>query len=144
MPPFGQDDKTHAMHVLSVLDCAKAFVAAVSRTGGIEALLKLNMDPSQLDVRDALHVMFTETSKLQVYEARARARGTLTQLDDAQLASAIQDVRQRRVLSAGEQETVEATPETITEMFSLDEPEPVKPAEAPPTDPSKPGDSFSL
>lgn len=146
MPPFGRDDTTHAMHVLNVLECAKMLVAAVARVG-IDKAMENNPD-----VKDAMKVLFDETSKLQVYESRARARGTLVALDEAQMAEAIRDVRKRRVLSIGEEESLVATPKQIEESFSIEAPEGTASAapaatpadEAPASSERKSEDSFSL
>jgi hypothetical protein len=130
------------MHVLNVVQCAKALVAAVTRIGFQKAM------ENTPDINEELRVLFEETSKLQVYEARARARGTLVALDETQMAEAIRDVRKRRTLTIGEEETLAATPEQVEESFSLEAPEgaPAQTAadEAPASGERKPEDSFSL
>jgi hypothetical protein len=103
------------MHVLNVLECAKALVAALAATGGIA-----KADVSQEGVRDALRALFEQTSKLQVYESRAAARGTLSKLDDEKLALAIKEVRDRRILTVGEEDVLAATAEQVDAAFSLD------------------------
>lgn len=145
MPPIGRDDKNHAAHVLNVLDCAKALVAALAQAGGLD-----KADASKhIGVRDALKTLFDQTSKLQIYEARAKARGTLAALDDEQMAMAIKDVRERRVLTADEAEVLDATPEQVAESFSLETPEgaaaPVETEEpAPDSGLRKSEDAFSI
>jgi hypothetical protein len=134
MPPYGRDEQVQALHMLNVLERAKALIAAIASSGGIA-----KADLSQEGIRDALRSLFDETSKLQVYESRAAARGTLSKLDDEGLALAIKGVRDGRILTAGEQDVRDATPEQIAEAFSLDDVEPVKAPE-----PGKPEDAFDL
>ena len=142
MPPFGRDDQIHAMHVLNVMEHAKALVAAIAQSGGLA-----KADVSQEAVKAALRALFDETSKLQVYEARAAARGTLDKLSDEKLTLAIKDVRDRRVLTIGEEERLVETPEEFADKFSLDDPEPEVTATeepAPESGERKPADLFSL
>ena len=125
-PPFGADEKVQAIHVLNVLDCAKVLAAAVAQAGGIEKL-----DVKNVGVRDALTTLFEQTSKLQVYEARARARGTVGSLTDETLTMAVKELRDKRVLTADEEDVRDATPAQIEAAFSLDEPEDAPPPVAP-------------
>jgi hypothetical protein len=127
------------MHVLNVMECAKALVAAIAASGGIA-----KADATHEGVRDALLALFNETSKLQVYEARAAARGTLAKLDDERLALAIKDVRDRRVLTITEEERSVETAEQAADKFSLDDPEPASDDAAPESGDRKPSDLFSL
>jgi len=115
MPPFGRDDQIQAMHVLNVMECAKALVAAIAQSGGLA-----RADLTQEGVRDALRALFDQTSKLQVYEARAAARGTMIKLDDERLSLAIKEVRDRRVTTITEEDRLAETPEQAAAKFSLD------------------------
>lgn len=145
MPPFGADEKVQAIHVLSVLDSAKALVAAIAQCGGIDKL-----DVKQVGVRDALVALFEQASKLQVYEARAKARGTVEALDSEALTMAIKDLRDKRTLTADEEDVRDATPAQVDAAFSLDEPEDAKPEAAAPEEPAPDSgtieskDAFSL
>jgi len=138
MPPAGRDDQLHALHVLNVLVAAKALVAAIARTGG-----RL---PEATDAEtEAMRVLYEETSKLQVFETRARARGTLQAFTDEQLAEAIQNLRASKILSAGEQSVLESTAKDDAEAFSLAaEPETKAATDAPSTASSSDDDAFSL
>ena len=127
MPPIGKDEQTHALHALNVVECAKALVAAITRAGG-PTVIQLPEG-----VQEAMRDLFYETSKLQVYETRAAARGSLVKLDDEQLSEAIKDLREQRVLTAGEVAVLSATPEETAAVFTFDdepapEPEPHVPA----------------
>jgi len=89
-----------------VMECAKALVAAIAASGGLA-----KADVTHEAVRDALHALFDQTSKLQIYEARAAARGTMVKLDDERLTLAIKEVRDRRILTVTEEERLVETPE---------------------------------
>jgi hypothetical protein len=131
------------MHVLNVMECAKALVAAIAQSGGLA-----KADVTQEGVRDALRALFDQTSKLQVYEARAAARGTMIKLDDERLSMAIKEVRDRRVTTVTEEDRLAETPEQAAEKFSLDAPEDDTPATtddvAPESGERNPSDLFTL
>jgi hypothetical protein len=143
MPPVGSDEHVQAIHVLNVLDCAKTLVAAIAQAGGVD---KLQL--AQIGVRDALKALFEQASKLQVYESRAKVRGTVGALDGERLAQAVKEVRDQRLLSADEEDVRDATPEQVAATFSLDEPEEAAPPSddepAPASGERKPADAFSL
>jgi hypothetical protein len=135
MPPVGSDEHVQAIHVLNVLDCAKTLVAELAQAGGVN---KLQLQPAHAGVRDALTALFEQASKLQVYETRARVRGTVGTLDGERLAQAVKEVRDRRLLTAEEEEVRDATPDQIAAAFSIDD-EP-----APASGERTPADAFSL
>jgi hypothetical protein len=144
MPPVGSDEHVQAIHVLNVLDCAKTLVAEIAKAGGVD---KLQL--SQIGVRDALKALFEQASKLQVYESRAKVRGTVGSLNGERLAQAVKEVRDKRLLTVDEEEVRDATPEQVASTFSLDEPEeaappPVDDEPAPASGERKPADAFSL
>lgn len=143
MPPTGNDEHVQALYVLNVLNCAQALVAAIAQAGGLD---KLQLQ--QIGVRDALGALFEQTSKLQVYEVRAKARGTVSALDSASLSEAIKQVRDKRLLSADEEDVLAATPAQVESTFSLDAPEGGAAAgdkePAPASGPRTSGDAFSL
>lgn len=117
MPPIGHDDQTHALHVLNAVQSAKALVADIALGGGLARL-----DAVQLPepIKASLRALFAEVSKLQVFESRAAARGTLHKLDDEKLAEAVQAVADRRVLTVTEEEILATTPEDMDRAFSID------------------------
>ncbi len=112
-PPFGPDEKVQAIHVLSVVAAARALVAAVARNGGH---LKVSADM----LRDEIKILCNEANRLAVYEARAAARGTVKELSDERLASAVEDLRRRITLSADDEEVLDMSDEQIAETFSAE------------------------
>jgi hypothetical protein len=145
MPPVGSDEHVQAIHVLNVLDCAKILVAEIAKAGGVD---KLQL--AQIGVRDALKALFEQASKLQVYESRAKVRGTVGSLNGERLAQAVKEVRDQRLLSADEEDVRDATPEQVAATFSLDDPEEATAPAADDDEPApasgerKPADAFSL
>ena len=114
MPPFSPDEKVQAIHVLSVIEAARQFVASVTRNGGYE---KVSADK----LRDEIKTLCVETGRLAVYEARAAARGSVKELSDERLTAAVQELREKITLTADQEEILDMSTKEVSDAFDADE-----------------------
>jgi hypothetical protein len=116
MPPLGRDEQVQAIHVLAVVDAARALAVAIVGYGGI-AKATADAPKSLASVLCALH---DQVSRLAQYEIRASARGTVTKLDDEKLSLAVHRLRNERDLSVDEEEIRDMTDEDAAAAFTVE------------------------